>query len=361
VAGDDLVVLDGVERATDHRRVSIPWAWLATGFASGVLFAVVFVGPVLESHVEEADPGALSAEGETTGVANAVSGFPDPLIAIVETEARSFQLVRWPVNGPETRHPIPAGDFGEVSIDVSGHWVAATTPVPGVDWVVLSVGRSTGVFPLASGVTSFSWHDSEEGALAFTRHEDEGWSLWRVGGDRHPIEVATVDGVDWSLVSWGEWGYALGDPEGPSVLLSPDGDLRGTSFDGTLFDSTSDGWLFGVGAFPAMVSAGGGVRQLDVSLDAIGEVEAAAIDPTGQKVAMLGSVGLLIFDEDGEPRVTLLKVGVGRKVVSWTSDGRFVLVPGFRGVLVYDTEELSQELILPGDVVEVVVAARDGT
>src|SRR5690606_7831706 len=104
-------------------------------------------------------------------------GFRRRLVAVVRQNPGIDYLI-WPVaRGPALR-AIPANDGNAVTIDPTGVWVATLTDVPGAPGGLLSLGRSTGIRPVTSGVDSYVWHDTASGIIGFLRHEEGSWGLY---------------------------------------------------------------------------------------------------------------------------------------------------------------------------------------
>jgi hypothetical protein len=172
----------------------IPWVWLGAGVALGLAVGVLFLGPAVGGESESAPvantPALTSGPTDPPGLADALPGFPDSLVAVVQDEGRMLDHVIWPLRGPEVSRPLPVGDFGDSGIDVSGRWLALTVRVPEDGTSLLLMGQAPNVSPLVSGVDGFAWHDSQPSSLAYTRRVGGQFELWVVGSDRRPRLVA---------------------------------------------------------------------------------------------------------------------------------------------------------------------------
>lgn len=325
------------------------------GLATGVIltstadFGAEAVSPdqvLAPSTTELVDGGG--AESTSRGIWELVDGFPDALVVLMETEGHSLTHLLWPVARPPVERPVPAGSFGTARFDFSGRWLASTTAVPGDVGSTLSMGILSSFTPLVSGVTSFAWHDSEPGDLAYIRVSGEEGSLWTARPDRTSSLV--VDGLDPSvtLSSWGDWGFALQDPvERRVVLFTPDGELR-SFVDGVAYGSHPSGWIVVSDGELVLVSAGGGVSRLGTDLDAVGAVLNAEFSPDRSLIAVRGDEGLVVVDADDGSRLRNVELPASNPDLAWSSDSRFVLAPHFRGVLVVDSHTASMSTVLGG-------------
>lgn len=327
--------------------------WLGIGVVVGLGLGVVLFTPsnrgddvVTAEPASPRPPAALDGPESSTGIADVITGFPDAIVGVVTVEGGSLAHIVWPVAGDPVVRALPGGTGGTARFDSSGTWLALTTDVPDLLGEVLSVGKPSTVQPLASGVTSYSWHDSEAGRLGYTQVEDGEWQLLEVGASREPEVIRSSDDTGGRLLAWGEWGWAVHDMvtgEGVS-LLGPSGELR-ASPSGVVLDSHPAGWLLMGGDRLNLVSSGGGVKGIDVSVDSLGTIVDGEISPDGEWIAVLGANGLKVFREDGTGEV-FQAAGFGSTELVWTSDSRFVLIPGSRGVVVTDTQGTPPEYVL---------------
>lgn len=314
------------------------WVLFALGFVVGLGVAVVFTTPAgvttptattvdaVGPPVDPPDDG----ESPLPGIGEVVDGFPDAIVALVETQSGGLTHLLWPVAGSPVERPLPAG-LGPARFGTSGRWIAGTTPVPDQAGSVLSVGITSRYTPLASGVTSFAFHDSEPAELAYTRASDEEAQLWVVPADRNSVLV--VDGLDPNVAisSWGDWGFALQNPvEGQILLYTVDGQFRSV-LPGVPYGSHPSGWVIAYDGGLMLVSAGGGVSRLDTDLEAVGGVIYAEFSPDRALIAVRGDRRLLVVKaDDGTPLLSADIPGQDADL-AWSSDSRFVLFPDFRG------------------------------
>ncbi|HJS71220.1 MAG TPA: WD40 repeat domain-containing protein, partial [Acidimicrobiia bacterium] len=200
---------------------------------------------------------------------------------------------------------------------------------------LLSIGRFNAVRPISTGVTSFAWHDTKTGELAFTAEKEGTLELYRLTHNRIPQLMAEGLDIDVTIAAWGDWGYALQTGDQVS-LLTPDGDFKDIEA-GRSLASHEAGWLLVEDGDLKMVSAGGGVRRLDLSNRDSDRFISAAFSPDGSRVALAGTSGVEILDvEQG----ALVDIGVDRpsEWVSWSTDSRFVITPASSGVFVHDLD-----------------------
>src|SRR5919106_1599225 len=281
------------------------WLLFALGFVVGLGVAVVFPTPagVTTATVTTVDsispPVAPPPSGEvlTPGIGEVIGGFPDAMVALVETQSGSLIHLLWPVAGPPVERPLLAG-IGPARFGTSGRWIASMTAMPDQTGSILSVGITSRFIPLTSGVTSFAWHDSEAGDLAYTQVSGDDGGVWVVLPNREPRLV--VGGLDPAIAvgSWGSWGFALHDPvEGQILLYTPAGEFRSV-LPGTSFGSHPSGWVIAYDGGLMLVSAGGGVSRLDTDLEAIGGVKYAEFSPDRTLIAVRGDEGFLVVNAD---------------------------------------------------------------
>ena len=343
MVGDVKVVMDGVDRDRPKRRPNPPWIWVVAGLVVGFGFGALLSTPVTTAPVPADDQtpqepvSTVEEIPDPVGIADAVPGFPDALVAVSETEGRALEYLLWPVAGDPIARPLPAGDFGTAAFDTSGSWLAISTQVPDSEGLVLSVGRPAFLQPHASNVTSFKWHDGNQPALAYTQVVDDEWHLWEVGPDRNSeIKARGLDPAG-KVAAWGDWGWAIQNPVNNQItLLTPDGELK-TTVDGVVFDSYPAGWMvFGDDEGLHWLSSGGGLRSLDIAVESIGPILTLAVSPDGESVAMLGAGGLKVSPLNGDGLVMVAPFTVELPVLVWSSDSRFVVLPWMRGVVVFD-------------------------
>lgn len=359
MASDVRVVEDGLEQRPPVRRPASAWVWLVTGIAVGLGFGVVLFTPST-TDVDEREAAAtappiapIEEVANPRGVADVIPGFPDALVVVTGDDGQNLNHILWPLAGDEVTRPLPVGDFGHISFDASGAWLAISTEVPDAEGFVLSMGKPAAVKPLAFGVTSFAWHDSEAAVLSYTQLVDGEWLLWVVGPNRVPELVIRGISPKSRVLAWGDWGWAVYElaEEGGVWLLNDSGQVRATK-PGFAYGSHPSGWVVIINEDDVrLVSSGGGVKGVDMVVDSVAPVVAASISPDRKTLAVLGSSGLKVASLDGEGQVIQLPRSFGVAQLAWSSDSRFVLVPATRGVVVVDTEGGKSQLVLSSYVV----------
>lgn len=333
---ESMVVEDGVDEARPHRRPTSPWLLVSVGFGLGLALGTL-VSPNSESPaatvttLQESVSTALQSV-EARGIASAVPGFPNGLVAVANSADGGREHLVWPV-GEGLRVGGMAGGSA-VSLDSTGQFIALTEEVPGLDGRLLSMGRFTLIRPVLSGVTSYSWHDSRSGELAFTTEEDGGWRLYRASRTLIPHLVVEDLYVGATIAGWGDWGYAIQTVDGQVALLNGDGGFKDLE-SGRAIGSHESGWIIVEDADIKLVSAGGGVRRLFTTDERHRPIARAALSPDGSRIAMAGRFGVSVFDIEDEELVDLSPVYPSDWVI-WSSDSRFVVSPALNGVYIHD-------------------------
>lgn len=328
--------------------------WLAVGLAVGLGLAVVFslagsgepqevVAPVSLPDLNQPDDGDThtpTTEAAPEGVGEIAAGFPDTLLAVTQIGGGNLGLLTWPVSGPPWEAPLPGFTTTEVEFDRSGRMVAMGTPVADSEGVVLSFGTPSRIQPLAAGVTGFTWHESEAGALAYTQVIDGEWLLSVVDRFRDIRLVTRSSGIDGAVVAWGSWGFAV-QRDQQVTLLTETGEIE-RSFDGRLLDADASGRVVVYDGDLNMVEVDGVSHGLDGDVSLVGELEVALISPDGTKLAVVGGGGHMIIPLDGAGEVTHAPATWSFPQMAWSSDSRFVVSPSIRGVLIIDTQRSVQ-------------------
>lgn len=337
----------GVDRPApgEARR---PWMVPVTAFVVGVFAGAVFFGPVAtpspaEVTLPDDTPAAPLAPGEeegAIGVARAVPGFGDALVAIVQSQP-GLEYLLWPTaRGPNTRG-IPVTAIDEVAVDQSGAWVASLSSVPDAVGGVLSLGRSTGMAPVVSGVDSFAWHDSAPGRIGFLRQTEGSWGLYEASA--YPVPELAVDlgpVRPGPVLAYGDWGWVVDSGGGFEVVT----DVGRTAYEGAFLDSRRGEFL--ILRQGSLVIDGG--RTGPEVLSAAPDLVDASISPDGSRVAILESGMITVFDrQEGAP---VLRHPVSRQAneLYWAGEG-FLAVPGSpRGLTLIDLEGNSATTVLGG-------------
>jgi hypothetical protein len=287
--------------------------------------------------------------GEETvdsGVSGAVPGFPDALVAVGAGIGSGHDHLLWPVGGPLVTRSLTGGS--DLKLDAKGQFVALSQAVPDVPGALLSMGRFNRMRSVATGVTSYEWHDSESGELAYTIQEDDGWKLYRLAGYFNPSVVAQTTDEGGRVAAWGQWGYAIQLPRARVQLLTGVGEPKDTET-GVVLASHGSGWILVQDEGLELVSAGGGVRRLEPA-EVPAEILAAAFSPDGSMVALIGRSGVVVFDLD-DPEEIFTGPGFAGSWVAWSTDSRFVVGPARRGVFIHDLEEEASHNVLVDHIV----------
>lgn len=117
MVGDVEVVMDGVDRDRPKRRPNPPWIWVMAGLVVGFGFGALLSTPVTTTPVPVDDRtpqepvSAVEEIPDPVGIADAVPGFPDALVAVSESEGSTLEYLLWPVAGD----PIARGHCQQVT------------------------------------------------------------------------------------------------------------------------------------------------------------------------------------------------------------------------------------------------------
>ena len=350
MANDSQVIVDGAT-AIDPERRKQPSKWLLPilTFILGLGLGVIVVPATPDSaDVEEDGGGNLVAPVEETlpqvtnfGLGEQVAGFVDAFVTVTASDRGELTRMFWPFDGPLREVDIGLGE--EAALDRSGQVMAKTQTVPGLDGAVLSVGRVSDLVPVTAGVTSFKWHDSKAGNLGYTAVVDGRWQLWSLSPDSQSTLVAEGLVEQGRLAAWGDWGWAI-QAATEVVLLTPNGEIK-TTHSGTALTSDGVGWVLIANERLELVSAGGGVQRLEMAPDRVGMVAAASFSPDGERIAVAGNKGVIVFPISGDGEIAELVVARANGV-AWSSDSRFLAVPMARGVSIFDLETVGRETVL---------------
>ena len=280
------------------------------------------------------------------GIGEVIPGFPDGLMAVKRSDGQSLGLVLWPERGAPSERSVPVGASSPpdpVAFDVSGRLLATMLPAPGEVGGVLYAGVPDAARIIALDVTGHAWHDSDPSALAYTSAGDGETMLWVTRGNLTESELVTeTAGEEAAIAAWGAWGYALQDGES-AVLLTDTGETSQTS-SGRILSSNPDGLIALDDDGLKLLSVSGEVREVP-GFGFEGPVLAASFAPAGGLLGVLTVEGLAVTSGEAEVAEALERPGVPQVV--WSSDGRYVLYPGLRGVVVLDTSDGSVRELMP--------------
>jgi len=336
------VVEDGLTTIPDRPPTRPTWMLGAVGFALGLGLGVLVVSPDPAVETPVPTTTAVADTPETTvgepaldsGVAGTIEGFPDAIVAIARTPSTSLDHVLWPREGEVRVRSMTGGDHA--ALDTSSQFIAFSDRVPGLDGLLLSMGRFNSIQPVASSVISYAWHDTEAAHLSFTQFAGDLTRMYTVRADLNPVLVGELSVVGASVAGWGDWGWAIQQTPDEIVLLNPEGAFKDSEV-GVVFASHGSGWLFAMEEDEAkLVSAGGGVRRIQTPLE-VGTVRRAAFSPDASRIAVVGSSGISVLDVETQ-EVSRLSDFTSLSV-AWSSDSRFLLAAAPSGVAVIDLEE----------------------
>jgi hypothetical protein len=345
------VVAEGIEdpaRRPDRR----PWGWLVAGLLIGAAASVLLLRVEAEfPPIEPTTAGQGSIPTSREGIGDVIPGFPDGLVTTARADGRSLELVIWPKEGEPFVRAIPVGAASPpnpVAFDASGRRIATILPLTDEPYGVLYGGVPENAAIVEVDVTGYAWHDSVAGALAYTTFVDEELFLWTASGSlRSPELMSRAIGIEGGVAAWGDWGFAIQDERRGSIVLLTDGGEIKDSQVGVVLDSHQSGWLAIADDGLKLLSAGGGVRGVD-SFDAESSPLTARFSSDRRMLAVLTIDGLSVLSLDDGTEVVRseLRSGVASQVI-WTSDDRFALYPGSRGVVVVDSRDLeTRELMV---------------
>lgn len=350
MTNDLQVIVDGeAEYPAPSSGQTSSWVLVAVGFIVGLGLGVLVVSPQQEvepTPVDDVATPVVETVPQVTdaGLGDLVDEFSDSLVALTAPDVGGFNRLLW--TSDSALSVAIAGNGSGASLDISGQVLATTESVPGLDGVVLSLGRLNRARPLTSGVTSYQWHDSKAGLLSYTTEVDGEWQLWTVFGDLRP-DVVTSEAhlAGGRIAAWGDWGWAIATDEG-LVLLNPSGHIKTSLENGVAVASDGAGWLLVADERLQLVSAGGGVKNISIPPNRVGELRTASFSPTRDMLAVAGDRGVLVFPVDGGGEITEVALS-GAVHIAWSSDSRYVVASAARGVSIVDLQTVTRVNILP--------------
>ncbi len=344
---DSMVVEDGIEERSSEPRSRPLWILVVVsvglGFAMGTL---VTADPDPEEEVPTTETSVVDEPvvPESAGVSAVIPGFPDAIVAVGGGVGAGVEVWHWRSDEPLVTRGTTDGE--DVRFDVTGQFVALTEPIPGLPGFLLSMGRFNSIRAVRSGVTSFAWHDSRSGEVAYTTEDGGRWQLHRAARTLVPQTVLDGRFETGSVVAWGEWGYAIQVEDDQLALVNGEGEFKDFE-SGKAYASHESGWVFMTDADLKIVSAGGGVHRFMALPDQLGPISAASFSPDASKVAMAGRFGVVVLDRETEELIDL-SPSFPAEWVTWSSDSRFVLAPAQSGVYVHDLESGETHQVLTG-------------
>ncbi|MFP4074193.1 MAG: hypothetical protein ACLFVZ_09160 [Actinomycetota bacterium] len=342
-----MVVEDGVEETRPPRRPRPHWILVAVGLGLGfTMGTLVTTGPDLgeEATTTQTSVAEQLSSPDSAGISSVVPDFPDALVAVGGGVGAGVEVWHWPSDGPLVTGGLTDGEG--VRFDATGQFVAVTEPIPGLQGYLLSMGRFNRIMPVRSGVTSFAWHDSRSGEVAFTTEDEGRWQLYRAARTLVPQIVLDGRFETGSVIAWGEWGYAIQIEDEQVALVNAEGEFKDFE-EGEAYASHESGWVFMTDQDLKIVSAGGGVRRLIPLPDRLDPISAASFSPDASKVVMAGRFGVVVLDRDTEELIELSPAIPG-DWITWSSDSRFVLAPAQSGIYVHDLKTGDTHHVLTG-------------
>jgi hypothetical protein len=319
--------------------------WLAAGLLIGAALTVLALGvdtsgPPVETTIEGLSPQVVG-----TGIGDQIVGFPDSLVAARRSDGQALELVTWPVAGASYARDIPVGTVSPpqaVAFDTSGKRIATLIPVNGHTDGVLYAGPPDSAFIVNRDATGFAWHDSRPSALAYTTITDDALTVWTTFGNlADSVSVAQLPGVSGRIAAWGDWGYALQQTVGDEiVLLDPDGQAVDAPLAGRILDSHPSGRI-------AVDLDGLAIYDVEArsmsTYEVDGDILAGRISPDGLHAAVLAAdhVTVVLVDEtarNGSLGSVSYPTTHGFPELAWSSNSRFVMLPGYRGITIIDAK-----------------------
>ncbi len=290
---------------------AMPWALLV---GVGIGFSLAAIIGVLDGG--EDPPTALPAETDLLPTGELLPEFESGFSAVVVVDGQAMDYVEWPrasMERPISRRRLPIGDVGagaSPSLDVTGTFVAVSVPLHDTQGAALYAGPVGSVRAVASGVSGFAWHDSQEAGLGWVTRDATGEiGLWTSdGGTGAPHNLTAAVGMqDAVMVAFGDWGWALQNGD-EVVVLNDFGEIV-RIHTGEFMDSAPDGWLLVRREGQPITISPGGVEesfQLGAEVDdvlrvrdEVGDWWSAAFAGSPERVAILGSRGLAVIEESG--------------------------------------------------------------
>lgn len=350
MAPEASVVEDGTGESRVKPTPKPGWFLAIVGFGLGLAIGTLIAAPTQISGAPDATQpttpvtfGEHAEERADLGVSGSVPGFPDALVAVGDSIGSGHDHLLWPVSGSLVTRPLTGGR--DIELDAKSVFVALSEAVPDVPGSLLSMGRFNAIRPISTGVTSYSWHDSTSGHLAYTTEVDEEWHMYRVSGNFDPtlISRGRFDGA--SVAAWGDWGFAVQLPDGRIQLLTSQGEFKDVKA-GVALASHESGWILVADEDLKLVSAGGGVRLLDRP-QVPDTVFAASFSPDGSRVAVMGRREVVVYDV-ADAEATFTAAGFQGRWVTWSSDSSFLVAPASSGVFIHDLEKSASHQVLVG-------------
>lgn len=321
--------------------------WLLAGAVIGAGLTVLALGVNTSGPPTESTVEGLSARPLGEGISDQIAGFPDGLVAVRRSNGQTLDLVTWPVAGESYVRNIPIGSSSPpqlVAFDSAGRRLATIIPMEGEGPGVLYAGIPDLARVIAPSVTGFAWHATEPGTIAYTTVSDDELSLWVDSGTlAHPTLLTRAIGIAGGVAAWGDWGFVIDDRSGNTVMvLDTLGEIVGSY----------PGRLLGVGPSGVLAIDDEQLRLIDPAAESTRELavdeqfSVAGFSPDGRVISLLTQTGMSVLSAIDGTTVATFEGRPGFPHVTWTSNGRYVVFPGTRGLFVAEpnTEKISELL-----------------
>lgn len=314
----------------------------------GAGVAVILLG--LDTQAPPAGSTVVAIEvSPRGGIADELPGFPDGLVGASRSDGKSLELLIWPLRGEPYERGIPVGVStppDPVAFDVAGRFLATVLPVPGEVAGVLYAGTPETAEIVSLEVTGYAWHDADPAALAYTTMGEGEMLLWKTAGNLAESELVTrAVGIEGGVAAWGDWGFAVQNGESV-VLFTATGEIAEVST-GRILGSHESGWVAVDDNGMRISALGGGIREV-ASLGSVDPILDASFSPDGNFIGVLTVRGLTVTTGEAEVAVALERPGVPQVV--WSSDSRYALFPGLRGLIVLDTADGTVREMMPAEI-----------
>ncbi|MGA7229251.1 MAG: hypothetical protein WBZ40_11225 [Acidimicrobiia bacterium] len=344
-----LNVMEDARESEPARAEGSRLGWLLAGAVIGAGLTVLAVGVNTTEPPTETTIEGLTTQALGEGVGDQIAGFPDGLVAVRRSNGQTLDLLTWPVAGESYVRNIPIGSASPpqlVAFDSAGRRLATIVPLESSkDPGVLYAGIPDLARVISTSVTGFAWHDTDPGTLAYSNYStlsDGELAIWTVSGTlADPVLLTRAVGVGGGVAAWGDWGFVIDDQSATIVtILNSLGEIV-SAYSGHLL-GVGPGGVIAIddGSFRLIDAAGGPARQVVDD----GSFSVARFSPDGRWVALLTQTGLSVLSASDGSMLAEFEARPGFPQITWTSNGRFVVFPGTRGLFVAEpnTEKLAE-------------------
>lgn len=231
---DEAVVPRARPRRESGRRKFVGWAAAALAGLALILSPVLLRSSQDVAHIPDSEGGTGTEKGELVltadQAAQALLASVDSNLALqVLNDDDTVSLGSLSPSADVEISELESGELGPLTVDASGHFVVSqpTSDFQGFGATELWVGRTNGdQWRLVSFGTSFSFHTSEPGRLAYLNTQDASPVIRIIDLAEGPATseaVATVpDAV--AVRDWTTAGILAATRDGGGVLITPEGD-----------------------------------------------------------------------------------------------------------------------------------------